>query len=147
MVGALNEEAEARCAGARQFRRRAIIGATRWLFRTLHARRRSPCRRYGALLAPYDAMILPTTPAAAPTIEEVGASEAEYVRWNLRMLRNTGLINMLDGCAASIPMHLAGEPPVVPRLVVERHPRRRVVAVVVGRPPAVLVLEEARPLL
>ena len=32
---------------------RKIVGATRWLFRTLHARRRSPCRRYGALLAPY----------------------------------------------------------------------------------------------
>ena len=65
-----------------------------------------------ALMAPYDAMLLPTTPATAPTIEAVSASEAEYVKWNMAMLRNTGLINMLDGCAATIPIHPPGTPPV-----------------------------------
>ena len=65
-----------------------------------------------ALLAPYDAMLLPTTPAAAPTIEAVGASSAAYASWNLKLLRNTGLVNILDGCAATLPMHQEGEAPV-----------------------------------
>ena len=51
------------------------------------------------LLSQYDAMLLPTTPSVAPTIEEVSVSGDEYARWNLRMLRNPGLINMIDGCA------------------------------------------------
>ena len=65
-----------------------------------------------ALLAPFDAMIMPTTPAGAPTIAQVSESADAYKRWNLLMLRNTGLINMLDGCAASLPCQQPGELPV-----------------------------------
>eukprot|EP00312_Isochrysidales_sp_CCMP1244_P042890 CAMPEP_0202765506 /NCGR_PEP_ID=MMETSP1388-20130828/28464_1 /ASSEMBLY_ACC=CAM_ASM_000864 /TAXON_ID=37098 /ORGANISM="Isochrysis sp, Strain CCMP1244" /LENGTH=104 /DNA_ID=CAMNT_0049434081 /DNA_START=115 /DNA_END=429 /DNA_ORIENTATION=- len=49
------------------------------------------------------------TPSVAPTIEEVSASGDEYARWNLRMLRNPGLINMIDGCAVLLPCHSPGE--------------------------------------
>ncbi|KAL1530767.1 hypothetical protein AB1Y20_001665 [Prymnesium parvum] len=66
----------------------------------------------GALLAPFDAMVYPTTATTAPTISEVDASDAEYAKWNLRLLHNTGLINMLDGCAATVPCHAPEEPPI-----------------------------------
>jgi aspartyl-tRNA(Asn)/glutamyl-tRNA(Gln) amidotransferase subunit A len=36
----------------------------------------------------------------------------DYVRWNMRILRNPGLINFLDGCAASVPIHDQGAAPV-----------------------------------
>jgi aspartyl-tRNA(Asn)/glutamyl-tRNA(Gln) amidotransferase subunit A len=63
------------------------------------------------LLRDFDAMLLPSTATIAPTIAQVSASADEYKHWNLLMLRNTGLMNMLDGCAVSLPMHRHGEPP------------------------------------
>ena len=39
-------------------------------------------------------------------------SDDEYVRLNLLLLRNPSLINFLDGCAISIPVHDPGEAPV-----------------------------------
>ena len=65
-----------------------------------------------ALAAPYDAMLMPTVPCVAPTIAEVDRSDEEYFRWNLYILRNNGLINFLDGCAASVPCHEQGRAPV-----------------------------------
>ena len=65
-----------------------------------------------ALGAPYDAMIYPTTPSSAPTIAETDKSDDDYFRWNLRLLRNTGLGNVLDGCGVTIPCHAPGEAPV-----------------------------------
>jgi len=66
----------------------------------------------GALLAPFDALIMPTAPCVAPSIAEASASEEAYFRWNARLLRNHGLINFLDGCAASLPCHEKGAAPV-----------------------------------
>src|SRR5262249_60227040 len=48
----------------------------------------------------------------APTIAEASPSHDAYFHWNLRILRNTGLVNFLDGCAASLPCHAAGDAPV-----------------------------------
>jgi aspartyl-tRNA(Asn)/glutamyl-tRNA(Gln) amidotransferase subunit A len=69
-------------------------------------------REVEALAAPYDAIIMPTTPCVAPTIAETQASDEDYFRWNARIMRNTGLINFLDGCAATMPCHAKGTPPV-----------------------------------
>jgi aspartyl-tRNA(Asn)/glutamyl-tRNA(Gln) amidotransferase subunit A len=69
-------------------------------------------REVEALAAPYDAIIMPTTPCVAPTIAETQASDEDYFRWNARIMRNTGLINFLDGCAATLPCHAKGTPPV-----------------------------------
>jgi len=63
-------------------------------------------------MAPFDALIYPTVPMPAPTIEAAGASDSAYVALNLKLLRNPGLINALDGCAASLPCHAPGEAPV-----------------------------------
>ncbi len=65
-----------------------------------------------ALAAPFDAILMPTVPCVAPTIEEAGRSDEDYFRWNARILRNNGLINFLDGCAVSLPCHEPGSAPV-----------------------------------
>ena len=69
-------------------------------------------REVGVLAAPYDAMLMPTTPTIAPPIAEVDKSDEDYFRWNFRIMRNTGLINFLDGCAATLPIHERGGAPV-----------------------------------
>jgi aspartyl-tRNA(Asn)/glutamyl-tRNA(Gln) amidotransferase subunit A len=62
--------------------------------------------------APFDAILMPTTPCIAPTIAEASRSDDDYFRWNFRIMRNTGLINFLDGCAATLPIHERGAAPV-----------------------------------
>ncbi len=62
--------------------------------------------------APFDAIVMPTTPCVAPTIAEASASDEDYFRWNFRIMRNTGLANFLDGCAATLPIHERGAAPV-----------------------------------
>jgi aspartyl-tRNA(Asn)/glutamyl-tRNA(Gln) amidotransferase subunit A len=66
-------------------------------------------------LAPYDAILSPTVPITAPTIASVapGAErDAEFFRVNGLLLRNPSIVNMLDGCAISMPCHVEGERPV-----------------------------------
>lgn len=64
-----------------------------------------------ATTAPYDAIILPTTPGIAPPIADLEADDKRYVEANMLMLRNTFCFNFLDRCALSLPMHREGEPP------------------------------------
>jgi aspartyl-tRNA(Asn)/glutamyl-tRNA(Gln) amidotransferase subunit A len=65
-----------------------------------------------AAAAPYDAIVMPTLPCVPPTIAEASAEDDAYFRWNLRMLRNCGLVNFLDGCAATLPCNERGAAPV-----------------------------------
>ncbi len=69
-------------------------------------------REVEALLAPFDAFLMPTTPCVAPTIAEVDRSDEDYFRWNMRILRNVGVVNFLDGCALTLPCHAHGAAPV-----------------------------------
>ena len=69
-------------------------------------------REIETLAAPHDAIVMPTTPCIAPTIADTEASDDAYFRWNFRIMRNTGLINFLDGCAVTIPCHEHGTAPV-----------------------------------
>ncbi len=58
----------------------------------------------------FDAFICPTVPRVAPpidTLEDAGS----YRHTNMLMLRNPTVVNMLDGCSISVPMHDEGEPP------------------------------------
>ena len=64
------------------------------------------------LFGPYDAMICPTVPCVAPTIAECEASIEEYARINMLCLRNPGVVNMMDGCAVSLPCQIEGELPI-----------------------------------
>ncbi len=63
----------------------------------------------------YDALLSPTLPITAPTIASMapGAQRDEaFFKANALLLRNTSVVNMLDGCALSLPCHHAGELPV-----------------------------------
>jgi aspartyl-tRNA(Asn)/glutamyl-tRNA(Gln) amidotransferase subunit A len=56
-------------------------------------------------------MVFPTVPITAPPIAAF-AQDAEYARLNMLLLRNTTLINQLDGCAATLPVQRRGTAPV-----------------------------------
>src|SRR3954452_1836440 len=73
--------------------------------------RRSLIARVNARIAPYDALVLPTTANTPPKISDL-ADDKAFTRENLRALRNCTLINMIDGCAISLPAHREGEIPV-----------------------------------
>ena len=65
-----------------------------------------------AIAAPYDAIVMPTVACVAPSIAQASGTDEDYFRWNLRILRNPGLINFLDGCAVSLPCQERGAAPV-----------------------------------
>ena len=73
--------------------------------------RRSLIARAEKRIAPYDALILPTTANTPPRIDDL-ADDKAFTTENLRALRNCTLINMIDGCAISLPAHRQGEVPV-----------------------------------
>ena len=72
-------------------------------------------RRMENRLQRFDAVLSPTTPITAPLLSNVapGAErDAAFFRVNAMLLRNPSAINMLDGCAISLPCHAPGELPV-----------------------------------
>jgi aspartyl-tRNA(Asn)/glutamyl-tRNA(Gln) amidotransferase subunit A len=73
--------------------------------------RRSFIARTVQRIAPYDALVLPTTANTPPKIADL-ADDKAFTTENLRALRNCTLINTLDGCAISLPAHREGEVPV-----------------------------------
>ncbi len=73
--------------------------------------RRSLISRIAVRLAPYDALVMPTTANTPPKIADL-ADDKAFTTQNLRALRNPTLINMIDGCAISLPAHRDGEVPV-----------------------------------
>jgi aspartyl-tRNA(Asn)/glutamyl-tRNA(Gln) amidotransferase subunit A len=93
--------------------KRVVLGKdiAGWEYVELGLMRDAYIKEIGALMAPFDAFLIPTAPCIAPTIEEANASDEAYFRWNSRILRNTGLANFLDGCAATLPCHASGEAP------------------------------------
>jgi len=93
--------------------------------------RRSLVARAAARLAPYDALVLPTTANTPPKITDLAADDA-FTRENLRALRNPSMINMIDGCAISLPAHHAGEIPVGLMLAHSSGNDRRLLEVAAG---------------
>lgn len=73
--------------------------------------RKSLVARTAARLAPYDALALPTTANTPPRLSDM-ADDKSFTKANLLALRNCTLINMIDGCAISLPAHRQGEAPV-----------------------------------
>jgi aspartyl-tRNA(Asn)/glutamyl-tRNA(Gln) amidotransferase subunit A len=76
----------------------------------LIAWRRSFIARVAERLAPFDGFVFPTVPALAPPLADF-EDEDTYGRLNLLMLRNPTVVNLLDGCAISVPMQEDGEAP------------------------------------
>ena len=68
--------------------------------------------RMQAQLAGFDAVLSPTVPIVAAPIASVLTDDTEFFRVNGLLLRNTAVVNMLDGCGISLPCHRGGELPV-----------------------------------
>jgi len=106
-------------------RKRIEAGATlrAWEYIDLLRSRQQWIADMQACMAPYDALLSPTVPITAPLLASVAPAEgqdaamdaardAEFFRVNALLLRNTSAVNLLDGCALSLPCHTAGELPV-----------------------------------
>jgi aspartyl-tRNA(Asn)/glutamyl-tRNA(Gln) amidotransferase subunit A len=100
--------------------------------------RRSLIMRAAARLAPYDALLMPTTANTPPRIADLADDKAFAVA-NLRSLRNCSLINMIDGCAISIPAHREGEVPVGVMLASSAGADRRIFELAAGMEAAIRV--------
>jgi amidase/aspartyl-tRNA(Asn)/glutamyl-tRNA(Gln) amidotransferase subunit A len=98
---------------AARIRRGAAMSACDYI--ELHDARRHWISRMETAMQSFDAFLSPTVPIVAPPIADVapGAERDDvFYRVNSLLLRNTSVINMLDGCAISIPCQTADELPV-----------------------------------
>jgi aspartyl-tRNA(Asn)/glutamyl-tRNA(Gln) amidotransferase subunit A len=73
--------------------------------------RKSFIARTAIRFSPYDALVMPTCAITPPAIADL-ADDKAFTKANLLSLRNCTLINMMDGCAISLPCHREGEAPV-----------------------------------
>jgi aspartyl-tRNA(Asn)/glutamyl-tRNA(Gln) amidotransferase subunit A len=67
--------------------------------------------RVNQRLAGFAAWLMPTVPVIAPRVSDLELDVA-YYRTNTLVLRNSSIVNFLDGCAISIPIHRPGSAPV-----------------------------------
>lgn len=74
--------------------------------------RRAWIERMESALAGFDALLSPTLPIVAPQIQPLIDSDDAFFAINGMLLRNPSLVNLLDGCALSLPCHGEGEWPV-----------------------------------
>lgn len=98
---------------AQRIRRGASMSACDYL--TLQVQRQRWIDNMQAALQGFDALLSPTVPIVAPPIADVapGAQrDAAFFAINAQLLRNTSVINMLDGCALSLPCQAPDELPV-----------------------------------
>ena len=96
--------------------------------------------RFDAETEAFDALVMPTVPLTAPPMAAF-AQDQDYARLNLKLLRNTAIINFLDRCALTLPIEPPGTAP-VGLMVVGRHGKdRRLLAMGIGMET---VLEGAR---
>lgn len=65
-----------------------------------YAARAKICRHFDDLMQGVDAMLAPTLQIMPPRIAAV---EADFDQLNAAMLRNTSLVNLVDGCAIALP--------------------------------------------
>jgi aspartyl-tRNA(Asn)/glutamyl-tRNA(Gln) amidotransferase subunit A len=93
--------------------------------------RRSLISRINVRLATFDALVMPTTANTPPRIADLADDKAFTVQ-NLRSLRNCTLINMIDGCAISLPAQREGEVPVGLMLAASGGSDRRIFELAAG---------------
>jgi aspartyl-tRNA(Asn)/glutamyl-tRNA(Gln) amidotransferase subunit A len=100
--------------------------------------RKSLVTRAATRLAPYDALVMPTTANTPPRIADL-ADDKDFTKANLASLRNCTLINMIDGCAISLPCHVEGEVPVGLMLAASGGADRRIFELAAGMEEAIRV--------
>jgi len=112
---------------ARRIKSGATMSAADYI--DLHLRRADWIARMEDALGPFDSMIMPTVPVVAPPIAELEASEDAFFRANALLLRNPSLINLLDGCAISLPCQAPDTLPVGLMIAGPAQSDRKVLAV------------------
>ena len=95
---------------AQRIRRGEAISAADYI--DLLQARSSWISRVRAELQGFDAVLAPTVPMVAPVIAPLLSSDSRFFAINGMLLRNPSVVNMLDGCALSIPCHQPGQMPV-----------------------------------
>ncbi len=68
-------------------------------------------------LSGFDAFVTPTVACIPPELAPLIASDDLFFKTNPRILRNTAWVNMMDGCALTLPCHKAGKAPVGLQLI------------------------------
>jgi aspartyl-tRNA(Asn)/glutamyl-tRNA(Gln) amidotransferase subunit A len=81
-------------------------------YTSLLAERKTWIARMEAALQGFDALLSPTVPIVAPRMQPLIDSDDAFFAANALLLRNPSLINLLDGCALSLPCHRRGDWPV-----------------------------------
>ena len=77
----------------------------------LVAARKEWIERMDDRLSGFDAVLSPTVPLVAVPTASVLNDDDEFFRVNALLLRNPAVVNMLDGCAISLPCQAPGELP------------------------------------
>jgi amidase/aspartyl-tRNA(Asn)/glutamyl-tRNA(Gln) amidotransferase subunit A len=95
---------------AARIRRGAAIGAADYI--DLLRLRAEWIGRMEQALAGFDALLSPTVPLLAPPLNPLLASDELFFRTNALLLRNPSVVNLLDGCALSLPCPTNGTLPV-----------------------------------
>jgi amidase/aspartyl-tRNA(Asn)/glutamyl-tRNA(Gln) amidotransferase subunit A len=95
---------------ATRIRRGEAVSAADYI--NLLAWRRNWIARVGIAVSGYDALLSPTVPMVAPTIQSLLDDDELFFASNGALLRNASLVNLLDGCALSLPCHQNDELPV-----------------------------------
>lgn len=60
----------------------------------------------------FDAWLMPTVAIVPPEIEPVENDDATFFKVNAKVLRNSSVVNFMDGCALTLPCHQDDELPV-----------------------------------
>ncbi len=95
---------------ALRIRRGAAMSAADYL--DLVRARRDWIGRMERALAGFDAVLSPTVPCVAPELAPLVADDAAFFAANGLLLRNPSVVNLLDGCALTLPCQSPGELPV-----------------------------------
>ena len=69
-------------------------------------------QRMTQALGNFDALLSPTVPLLAPPLAPLLTDDAAFFATNALLLRNPAVVNLLDGCALTLPCHAPGEWPV-----------------------------------
>ena len=85
-------------------------------------------RRFDAETEGFDALVMPTVPMTAPPVAAFTKDE-DYARLNLKLLRNTAIINFLDRCALTLPIEEPSTAPVGLMVVGHHGEDRRLLAI------------------
>lgn len=94
---------------AGQIERGAAFSAADYL--DLVARRTALIHQTRKRFDGFDAFVMPTVAIVPPPPDPLRADD-EFSRLNLLALRNPSIINLIDGCAVSLPIGEPGDPPV-----------------------------------